>query len=108
MVRSFVLLFSFSIFSDRRSLKIKNENNLKTLMQKFDRKKNLTYGIIETHFTEQVLVRHGKRVIRVRSIEVLLYSECIDVQAEAGIIVLRSKHKVLILLMRVTYKQCTF
>ena len=26
-VRDFVLLFSFSIFSDRRSLKIENENN---------------------------------------------------------------------------------
>ena len=29
-VRVFVLLFSFSIFSDRRSLKIKKENNTKT------------------------------------------------------------------------------
>ena len=27
----FMLLFSFSVFSDRRSLKIENENNMKTL-----------------------------------------------------------------------------
>ena len=35
-VRVFLLLISLSIFSDRRSLKIENENNSKTKMQKFE------------------------------------------------------------------------
>ena len=39
-------------------------------MQKFDHR-NLMYGTIETQ--ERVLVRLGKRAIRVRAIEVLLH-----------------------------------
>ena len=53
-IRVFVLLFSFSIFSDRRSLKKENENNsMEILMQKFDHKR-LIYGTIGTK--KQVLV----------------------------------------------------
>ena len=69
----FLLSFSFSIFIERRSLKLKNENNnMKTRMQTFDHK-SLIYGIIRT--PEGVLVRQGKRAIRVRVIEVLLQFE---------------------------------
>ena len=53
-----MLLFSFSIFSDHRSLKLENENNsMKTKMQKFDHV-SLIYGTTGTQ--EQVLVRQGK------------------------------------------------
>ena len=41
-------LFSFSSFSDRRSLKLENENNrMKTYMQQFDHR-SLIYGTIGT------------------------------------------------------------
>ena len=67
----FVLLFSFSIFNDRRSLKQENENNgMKTRMHKFDHG-SLIYGTVGVQ--ERVLVRLDKRAIRVRAIEVLLY-----------------------------------
>ena len=53
-----MLVFSFSIFSDHRSLKIEKENNsMKTKMQKFDHR-TLIYEIIGTE--EQVLVRQDK------------------------------------------------
>ena len=49
-----MLLYSFSVFSDVRSLKIENENNrMKTLMQKFDHG-SLIYETIGTQ--ERVLV----------------------------------------------------
>ena len=58
VVRFFVLLFSFSIFSDHQLLKIENENNsMKTQMQTFD-DRSLIYEIKGTQ--EQVLVRQGK------------------------------------------------
>ena len=68
-----MLLFSFSIFSDHRSLKIENEkNSTKHKTQKFDHR-SFIYRIIGTQ--EQVLVWQGKRTIRVRAIEVLLNME---------------------------------
>ena len=48
-------------------------------MQKFDHR-NLIYGIIRTQ--ERVLVRQGKRAIRVRAIEVLLYKRTGDGTAQ--------------------------
>ena len=67
----FVLLLSFSIFSDRRSLKIENENNsMKTKKRTFDHR-SLIYGIIGTQ--ERVLNRQGKRAINARAIKVLRY-----------------------------------
>ena len=58
-----MLLFSLSIFSDHRSLKIENENNsMKTLTQKFDHT-SLIYGTIGTQ--KRVLVRQGIQAIRV-------------------------------------------
>ena len=69
--RVFVLLFSFSIFSDRLPLKLENEKTARKLgLQKVDHR-NSTYGIIWTH--ERPLVRQGKQVIRIPAIEVLLY-----------------------------------
>ena len=48
MARVFILLFSFSIFSDYHSLKIENENkSMKTQMQQFDHR-SLIYGTIGT------------------------------------------------------------
>ena len=71
MVTVFVFLFSFSIFSDRRLLKIEKENNsMKALMQTFDHRR-LIYGTTGTQ--KRVLVRQGKRAIRVRATEVLLF-----------------------------------
>ena len=65
-----MLLFSFSIFSDRWSLKTENENNgMKPYKQQFDHR-SLMYGIIGTQ--EQDLVKQGIRAIMVRAIEVLL------------------------------------
>ena len=59
-----MLLFSFPIFQ------VENENNsMKKKMQNFDHR-NLIYGIIGSK--KPVLVRQGKRAIRVRAIEVLL------------------------------------
>ena len=53
-IRVFVLLFSFSIFSDRRSLKIENENNnMKIKCKKFDLR-TLIYGI-----QDRVLLSQG-------------------------------------------------
>ena len=46
VVRGFVL-FSFSIFSDCRSLKIENEKNSIIILQKFDHR-SLIYEIIGT------------------------------------------------------------
>ena len=64
-------LFSFSIFSDRRLLKIEKENNsMKALMQTLDHRR-LIYGTIGT--PNRVLVNHGKRAIRVRAMEVLSF-----------------------------------
>ena len=73
-----MLLFSFSIFSDQRSLKIENENNsMKIQMEKFDRT-GLIYVIIGTR--GRVLVRQGKQAMRVRANEVLLYAELFSVK----------------------------
>ena len=58
-------------FHFRRSLKIENEHNsMKTCMQKFDQK-SFIHGTIGTQ--ERVLVRQGKRAIRFRAIDILLY-----------------------------------
>ena len=52
-----MFLFSFSISSDRRSLKIVNENNsMNTYMQKFDHR-GLICGTVETQ--GRVLVMQG-------------------------------------------------
>ena len=56
-----MLLFSFSIFIDQRSLKIGNENNSIKNQKSFGHR-SLLYGTIGTQ--ERVLVRQGKRVIR--------------------------------------------